>query len=210
MSRRGEAFERPGSQPPVIDRQPRAALSWASGARHGARGLSGRIRTLTFSVVVASCGEGGGETVVRPGSHPPAIDSQPRAALSLTSGARHGARGLSGRLGTLTFSVAVASCGGCRSRRGGSFGRPGSHPPVIGWRPRAALSSSSGARIEAQGLGGGIGKRMFSVVVASLRGVVGCMSGWWSPFGRPGSQPIGWEVASIMSRPSALRVTGLA
>ena len=33
MSRRGEAFERPGSQPPVIDRQPRAALSRTSG-RH--------------------------------------------------------------------------------------------------------------------------------------------------------------------------------
>ena len=109
MSRRGEAFVRPGSHPPVIDRQPRAALSWSSGARHGARGLSGRIRTLTFYVVVASCGDRGGETVVRPGSHPPAIGRQPRAALSVTSGARHGARGLSGRIGPLTFSVVVAS-----------------------------------------------------------------------------------------------------
>jgi hypothetical protein len=51
---------------------------------------------------------------------------------------------------------------------------------------------------------------MFSVVVASLRGVVVCVSRWWSPFGRPGSQPISGEVASIMSRPSALRVTWLA
>jgi hypothetical protein len=47
MSRRGDAFGRPGSHPPVIDRRPGAALFSSSGARHGARGLSGRIGTLT-------------------------------------------------------------------------------------------------------------------------------------------------------------------
>ena len=142
MSRRGEAFVRPGSHLPVIDRQPRAALSLSSGARHGARGLSRRIGTLTFSVVVASCGVRGGEAVVRPGSQPPVIDWQPRAALSLTSGARHGARGLSGGIGTRTFSVVVASCGG---RGGEAFVRPGSHPPVINRQPRAAVFLSSRA-----------------------------------------------------------------
>jgi hypothetical protein len=50
---------------------------------------------------------------------------------------------------------------------------------------------------------------MFPVVVASLRVSVGCVSRWWSPFGRPGSQLIDGRAASIMSRPSALRVTWL-
>jgi hypothetical protein len=113
------------------------------------------------------------------------------------------------------ISVVVASlrwiveCFGCMSRRGGSFRLPGSQPQVIDVRPRAAVSSSGGARIEAKGLSRGIGTLMFSVVVASLRGSVGCVSRWWSPFGRPGSQPIDGRAASIISRPSALRVTWL-
>jgi hypothetical protein len=83
-------------------------------------------------------------------------------------------------------SVVVASlrrsvgCVGFRSRRGGSFGRPGSQPQVIDGRSKASLTSSCGARIEAKGLSGGIGTLMFSVVVASLRGSVGCVSRWWS------------------------------
>jgi hypothetical protein len=123
VRRQGGGSSRASGVPSAaIGRQPRAALSLSPGARHGARGLSGRIRTLTFSVVVASCGGRGGEAFVRPGSHPPAIGRQPRAALSLSSGARHGERGLSGRIGTLTFSVVVASCGG---RGGGSIRAPG-------------------------------------------------------------------------------------
>jgi len=118
---------------------------------------------------------------------------------------------LSGGIGTLMFSVVVTSlrwsvgCVGCMSRRGCLIRRPGSQPKVIDGRSKAALTSSCGARIEAKGLSGGIGTLMFSVVVASLRGSVGCVARWWSPFGRPGSQPIDGRAASIMSRPSAGR-----
>ena len=115
-------------------------------------------------------------------------------------------------------AVVVASLcrivGSRMSRRGRSFGRPGSQPQVIDGRsgvslssehalkrkvnsiPRllsggigtlmfsvgVSLTSSYGARIEAKGLMREIGTLMFSVVVASLRGTVGCVSRWWSPF----------------------------
>jgi hypothetical protein len=79
------------------------------------------------------------------------------SGLSSSYGARIEAKGLSRGIGTLMFPVVVASlriieCVGCMSRRGGSFGRPGSQPQVIDGRPRAALSSSCGARIESKGL----------------------------------------------------------
>ena len=88
----------------------------------------------------------------RPGSQPQVIDGRSGVSLSSSCGARIKAKGLSGGIGTLMFSVGVS------------------------------LTSSYGARIEAKGLMREIGTLMFSVVVASLRGNVGCVSRWWSPF----------------------------
>jgi len=134
----------------------------------------------------------------RPGSQPQVIDGRSGKSLSSSCRARIEAKGLSGGIGTLMFTVVVASlrrsveCVGCLSRRGGSFGRPGSQPQVIDGRSGVSLSSSCRARIEAKGLSGGIGTLMFSVVVASLRGsvgCVGCMSRRGCLIRRPGSQP---------------------
>ncbi len=71
---------------------------------------------------------------------------------------------------------------------------------------KMSLTSSCRAHIKAKGLNRGIGALMFSVVVTSLRGSVGCVSRWWSPFGRPGSQPQvidGRSKASLTSSPQA-------
>ena len=136
------------------------------------------------------------EPIWRPGSQPQvSIDGRAVASsLSSSCRARIEAEGLSG--GREMFStVVVASL--CRSvgsmtRRGGSFGRPGSQPQVIDGRSGKSLSSSCRARIEAKGLSGGIGTLMFTVVVASLRRsveFVGCMCRRGGTFGRPGSQP---------------------
>ena len=170
-------------------------MSSSCRARIEAEGLSGGIETLMFTVVVASlrrsvecvgCMRRRGGSFGRPGSHLQVIVGRQKAPLSSSCGARIEARRLSGGIVTLMFSVVVASlrrsvgCVGCMRRRGGSFGRPGSQPQVIDGRSKASLTSSCGARIEARGLSGGIGTLMFSVVVASLRGSVGCVSRWWS------------------------------